>query len=163
LPRRCHNAVFMMREEQEYWGQYGKDYSTNICKVQDQAKCCWQYIQDCILSPDDVSECLTGQNTNNNDSLIWWAISMVQSRTHSFGSHKCRWMTPIFDFCNHSTDPYCRLEGDSQGNLILRAVKAIAPGEEITIDYQVADDAKLVATYGFSSIHPGPQIHPSIP
>ncbi|KAG7363266.1 SET methyltransferase domain containing protein [Nitzschia inconspicua] len=153
LPRHCHNAVFMTDDDLEYWGRLGQKYVTNIRKVQDQATSCMHYIQDCILPPD-ISRTVIIRN--NHSLLLKWAIAMVQSRTHSFGSHKCRWLTPIFDFCNHSVDPNCRLEGDAQGNLILRATTSIQQGEEITIDYQVSDDAKLVATYGFSLLHRGP-------
>ena len=62
-------------------------------------------------------------------------------------------LTPVFDFANHCPTPTCKLEGDAEGRLVLRAVRNIAIGEEVTIDYQVSDDAKLVATYGFSLIH----------
>lgn len=154
LPRRCHNALSMSPDEQNYWGRHGKEYLTDIGKVQDQAQSCWQYIQDCLLPPHGVSSINAKQHSS--ELLLPWAISMVQSRTHSFGSHKSRWLTPILDLCNHSTAPNCRLEGDSQGNLLLRAIQNIHQGDEITIDYQVLDDAKLVATYGFSLIHPLP-------
>jgi hypothetical protein len=151
LPRLCQNAVFMTQAEQDYWGQSAKVYLKNIRNVQDQAHCSLQYIQDCLLSADVNTDSFLCAPM---ESVILWAISMVQSRTHSFGSHKSRWLTPIFDFCNHSTDPNCRLEGDSHGNLILRANKTIQNDNEITIDYQVSDDAKLVATYGFSLLYP---------
>lgn len=158
LPQDCHNATFMTQEDHTYWKGYGDDYLTNIRRVKDQAQCCFQYIQQCILGNNCdntimFNDTIHDDNNNRHDYLITWAIAMVQSRTHSFGSHKYRWMTPIFDFCNHSVTPNCKLEGDAQGNLILQATKWIQKGEEITIDYQVPDDAKLVATYGFSLIH----------
>jgi hypothetical protein len=149
LPRHCCNAVFMTEKEHVYWARCGDEYTKAIVKIKEQAKSCVQYIQDCILGADPSS------STISEDSAIWWAIAMAQSRTHGFGSNKSRWMTPIFDFCNHSTNPSCRLEGDAEGNLTLKANRTVQKGEEVTIDYQVPDDAKLVATYGFSLKYPG--------
>ena len=151
LPRQCSNAVFMTLEQEAYWAHLGAEYAMAIGRIRDQATSCVNYIQDCVTIGSDQLG-----NAISKDCIIWWAIAMVQSRTHGFGSSKNRWMTPVFDFCNHSPRPNCRLEGDSEGNLVLKAVLKIAKGEEITIDYQVPDDAKLVATYGFSLKHPWP-------
>jgi hypothetical protein len=62
----------------------------------------------------------------------------------------------ILDFYNHSSPPNCQLEEDSLGSLILRAVLPIKTGNKITIDYHVGDNAILVATHGFSFLHPVP-------
>lgn len=154
LPQQCPNAVFMSPQDQAYWTGCGEEYKKAISKIRDQAHACVQYIEDCVLK--NCSDQSVPAVSIRDDSAIWWAIAMVQSRTHGFGSNKSRWMTPIFDFCNHSATPNCRLEGDAEGNLMLKANHDIERGEEITIDYQVPDDSKLVATYGFSLKHPGP-------
>lgn len=62
-------------------------------------------------------------------------------------------MTPIFDLANYSPTSNSKLEGDAQGRLVLRAVKAIDANEELTIDYQVPEDSQLRATYGFSLLY----------
>ena len=152
------NAIFMSQNEEESWAQYDKSYQKEIQNVRALAECCVQYIQNVLLSEDsndrngninvnDVSKDITVESS----SAIYWAIAMVMSRTHGFGSHTGgRWLTPILDLANHSPNANCELEGDDQGRLLLRANRPIQGGEEITIDYQVYDDAKLVATYGFS-------------
>jgi hypothetical protein len=158
LPQECHNAVFMTEQEQTYWSDKGEEYFRAIHKVREQAESCVQYINDCLMglsAAEDHSNSSSGVFPSSK-SAIYWAISMVQSRTHGFGSQRSRWLTPILDFCNHSSLPNCRLEGDSSGSLILRAVLPIKTGDEVTIDYQVSEDAKLVATYGFSLLYPMP-------
>jgi len=181
LPHKCHNGLFMTPREQEYWSQFGPDDNHSaIGRFQDQGKACVNYILQHFVynkSPNDEEEefqptptipytvpWLQGDDDDDDDDnsdikLIWWAISMVQSRTHGFGQLKSRWMTPIFDFCNHSPHPNCQLQGDANGDIILRSLEAIPKGCEVTIDYQVTDDAKLVACYGFSLLHPPPPAH----
>lgn len=153
------NALFMSEEQIDYWSNFGLEYSKAIEGVRNQAKSCTEYIQDCLASPSYKSKEGTATNfIKADDSLLYWAISMVQSRTHGFGQARSRWLTPIFDFANHSRTPNCRLEGASEGQLILRALRRIRQEDEITIDYQVSDDAKLLATYGFSLQHALPRI-----
>lgn len=144
------NALFMKEEEIQYWTNLGgMEYRNAISGVKNQAKSCIEYIQDCLTSSSYISK----EPSSFESDDICWAISIVQSRTHGFGQARSRWLTPIFDFANHSPNPNCKLEGDSQGQLVLRAIRTIFPGEEITIDYMVSNDAKLVATYGFSLKH----------
>eukprot|EP00980_Cylindrotheca_fusiformis_P031225 scaffold26019_cov147-Cylindrotheca_fusiformis.AAC.2 len=143
LPKRCSNALFMSAHEIQYYEKFGEEYSTAIEAVRSQEISCYEYIRDVLASTDF-------EHSNTSSNGLKWAIAMVQSRTHGFGTQRSRWLTPIFDFANHSTTPNCKLEGDAQGQLLLRAVQCIAPGSPITIDYQVTEDAKLVATYGFS-------------
>ena len=80
---------------------------------------------------------------------------MVKSRSHGFGSHGGFWLTPVFDLLNHSVNPNAKLVATAEGQLVLQAIESISANEEITIDYQVYDDAKLLAIYGFSLAHPG--------
>lgn len=147
LPRRCANALFMSESELNKWSNQGGDYKEAIARVQSQGESCMQYIQNCLSS----------RNNNNSisclskDLALCWAVSMVQSRSHGFGTTRSRWLTPIFDFCNHSTEPNCTVEGDAYGQLVLKTTRCITAGEELTIDYMEPDDAKLVATYGFSA------------
>ena len=166
LPRHSFNAVNMSEKDKQYWSTFGQDYETAIRSVQSQAESCSKYIHECLSSqsqlkddnsnlkrPPSISALV---NSHHQDSVLFWAISMVQSRTHGFGTKRSRWLTPIFDFCNHSPTPNCTLEGDAFGRLVLKATRSIKAGEEVTIDYMVNDDAKLVATYGFSLLHKPP-------
>jgi len=149
LPHRCVNALFMSEAEVSKWSNQGMDYETAISKVQSQGESCMRYIQDCLSSNKSNSP----YTIRRRRSLaLWWAVSMVQSRSHGFGTTKSRWLTPVFDFCNHSTTPNCTVEGNSYGELVLKTTRDIAAGEELTIDYMEIDDAKLVATYGFSNL-----------
>jgi len=84
---------------------------------------------------------------------INWAISMVKSRSHAFGSKHGYWLTPVFDLLNHCPTPNAVIEGDDQGQLVLKAINEIDSKEEITIDYQIDNDSLLVANYGFSLAH----------
>jgi hypothetical protein len=147
LPRRGSNALFMSDNEIQYYGTFGENYAKAIKAVCDQEISCYEYIRDVLASID----------FEHNISGLKWAISMVQSRAHGFGTNCSRWLTPVFDIANHSPSPNCKLEGDAQGQLLLRAIRCISIGEEVTIDYQVSEDAKLVATYGFSLKHPPSQ------
>jgi len=181
LPKYGYNALFMKDEEIKEWSNHGNQYEIDIRLVRKQADSCIRYIQDYLsMDPKRLevgsyvsNECCINEdissNKNNGSSkddillplqtmkaqlpTLRWAIQIVQSRTHGFGTGRSRWMTPIFDFANHSPNPNCKLEGDDSGGLIMRAVRPIKADEEITIDYQVPDDAKLVATYGFSILH----------
>jgi SET domain len=169
LPRTCQNGLFMTTEQQEYWTKLGLDYESSIHGIQDQGKACVGYIVGQFMEEIKYNQTnlsylpgLTGQTTTNNTALIWWAISMIQSRAHGFGQGKGRYLTPIFDFCNHSPTPNCQLQGDANGDIILRSLRDVPKGCEITIDYQVADDAKMVACYGFSLKHPPSLLKPDV-
>jgi hypothetical protein len=160
------NAVLMTNEEVEAWSQRqlhgGMEYATAILGVRKTAESCVRYIHEVLLDTNTDANHQDSIELNeedgaflHDDSAIYWAIAMVLSRTHAFGATTgCRWMTPVFDLANHSPNANCRLEGDDQGRLLLKSERAIACGEEVTLDYQVHDDAKLVATYGFSLVHP---------
>ncbi len=43
---------------------------------------------------------------------------------------------PPFRFLNHSEDPNCALSGDEEYPVYILALRDIAPGEELTIDYE---------------------------
>jgi hypothetical protein len=144
LPR--ENTLFMNEKKIEHYAEFGENYKKAIETVLSLADSCVEYIRDALSSSKDF--------TTSDTLLLKWGISMVQSRTHGFGTNRSRWLTPVFDFANHSPTPNCKLEGDAEGSLVLRSLDKISFQDEITIDYQVTDDAKLVATYGFSLIHP---------
>lgn len=145
LPRSGSNALFMNDKEIQHHSTFGEEYSKAIRAVCTQDVSCYEYIRDVLVSTESMHI--------RHSKGLKWAISMVQSRTHGFGTNCSRWLTPILDFANHSETPNCELAGDSEGGLLLRSLRCIPVGEAITIDYQVADDAKLVATYGFSLRH----------
>mmetsp|Transcript_17871 Transcript_17871/g.33229 ORF Transcript_17871/g.33229 Transcript_17871/m.33229 type:complete len:400 (-) Transcript_17871:157-1356(-) len=149
LPCEFHNAVMMSEEELQKWS-HRPEYQQEMHRVRARADCCVQYIQEVLLE-DNSEGCESRNSTVNRDSAIYWAIAMVLSRTHAFGSRQGgRWMTPVLDLANHSPNANAYLEGDSQGHLLLKSHRPIACGEEVTLDYQVAHDPELVATYGFS-------------
>lgn len=145
LPKKGCNGLFFSDEDVMHYGRFGEEYTTAINGIRKQAMSCKNYIHD-VLADENC--------TDKDAATLLWAISIVQSRSHGFGTNRNRWLTPIFDFANHSPNANTKLEGDSEGRLGLRAVENIEAEEEITIDYQVSDDAKLVATYGFSLLHP---------
>jgi len=147
LPRICPNAILMSESEIKYWSKFGEEYATALAHVQSQGELCLRYISSCLTSKSNSF------STSHQYSALMWAISIILSRTHGFGSTKSRWLTPIFDYCNHSPVPNCVLEGDAFGGLVLKTTRYIAAGEELTIDYMVSEDAELVATYGFSLLH----------
>lgn len=60
-------------------------------------------------------------------------------------------LVPLVDFCNHSADPVAHqrweLEGDA---MVVKALRRIKPGEEITLSYGVYANTTLFRTYGFT-------------
>lgn len=142
LPRReqFSNAMLFSLEDEELWSRRGDEYAVAIRRVQAIRDGCMGYIQGVLLNDN---------NTGFNLTLPW-AIAMVKSRSHAFGSRGGYWLTPVLDLLNHSLSPSATLKGGTDGQLLLKARQTIQEGSEITIDYQVEDDAMLVATYGFS-------------
>ncbi|CAJ1909863.1 unnamed protein product [Cylindrotheca closterium] len=146
LPKFGSNGLFQSDEDDDHYDAFGEEYTEAIKAIRSQAKSCKDYIYEVLIGESPLED-------QAPTIPLLWAISMVQTRTHGFGSNRGRWLTPIFDFANHSPNPNSKLEGDSDGRLVLRALKAIDANEDITIDYQVPDDSKLRATYGFSLLH----------
>lgn len=150
LPRQEHftNAMLMSKDAEASWGRIGQSYVHAIRRVRSIAEGCQGYIRRVILEEDD-----DGALGAPFSPILLWAIAIVKSRTHAFGSKRGYWLTPVLDLVNHSQKPNAALIGGDQGQLLLQALRPIADGEEITIDYQVDDDSMLVANYGFSLIH----------
>jgi len=142
LPRRHEftNAIVMNEANVQMWAECGEEYIEAIQNVRAKCDACISYITDL------VGEAIADK------SAIRWAIAMVLSRSHAFGSQTGRWLTPILDLANHSEDG-ARLEVDDQGGLLLVAGKDLSEGEKVTLDYQERKDENLVATYGFSLLH----------
>ncbi len=159
------NAVAMNQAEAQAWSRkYGQKYGAAIERERKRAECSIQYIRDVLFARDIVDE-----------SALRWAIGMVMSRSHAFGSATERYLTPILDLANHraegnheTSSPWkkggARLESDPAGNLILRwhskqAKDAhgsdirLLPGDEVFLDYQVQNDADCVSVWGFSAVH----------
>ena len=140
-------------------GETTHSYCLQCEKVRSKARCCLQYIQQVLLRNDDIennSQLNSGDDDIPRHSAIHWAIAIVMSRNHAFGSNTgSRWLTPVFDTANHASNPNCQLQGDSEGQLLLKALRPLDKEDEITIDYQVDHDANLLATYGFSQDYPG--------
>lgn len=146
LPRKHQfsNGILMSTADAQAWGSIGDSYATAINSVRSVRDGCQSYVRDVLAPPG----CLHGPS----DSFPW-AVSMVKSRSHAFGSKKGFWLTPVFDLVNHSLTPNSKLVTGDGGQLILQTLSPIACGDEITIDYQVEDDSKLLAVYGFSLQH----------
>ena len=174
LPRGTEfsNGLLLSLEEEKSWTTL-PDYISAIRRVKSTGEGCRDYIFNCLSSsPPEV----------DNLKTLYWAVSMVKSRSHAFGSKRGYWLTPVFDLVNHTPEPNAALEGDDQGRLVrackrffwsskhfkisathdfasmrslqvLKALKQIEEGDEVTIDYQVDDDSMLVANYGFSLKH----------
>ena len=138
------NAVVMSTSEIEAWSSRSAEYEEAILSVKKRAHSCVTYI----------SEVLNNSEPLPDDSALTWAISMVLSRSHAFGSVNGRWLTPLLDMANYRPAS-CgggTLSSDDQGRIVLRAGSALDIGDEVTLDYQCGDDAQMVATYGFSTV-----------
>lgn len=161
LPRQSEftNAMLMTPKERCHWEKrMGPEYAKAFQAMESRGQACQSYIQDYLSSS---SSCMAGSagptvmSSNHragasSSTTLCWAISMVKSRSHAFGSKRGYWLTPVFDLVNHSTNPNARLEGDAKGHLVMKALRDIAQDKEITIDYMVDSDPQLLATYGFS-------------
>ena len=150
LPRQGQftNALLMSKKEQSAWGKIDSRYSDAFKGVQSIAQGCEGYIRNVLMESDTTVE--------KSCPSLSWAIAMVKSRSHAFGSKRGYWLTPVLDLVNHSPEPNAMLVGGDQGQLLLKAVAPIQEGEQIKIDYQIEDDAMLLATYGFSLCHETP-------
>jgi len=135
----------MSKKEQNLWKERDLSYSSSIEAARSRGEACIDYIMGC-LCPSDASKELEKKTT------LLWAIAMVKSRSHAFGTKRGYWLTPIFDMLNYSPTPNAKLANDAGGNLVLKAIKPVQPGDEITIDYQVSSDPILLANYGFSLV-----------
>ncbi len=139
-------AVMSTTELSEAISTHGADYASAALSIRRIAGCCSDYITS------QLSKSAEGETEPlHEDSALRWAIGMVLSRSHAFGS-KNRWLTPIFDLANHRPEALGggSLVPDDQGRLLFKAGnRAIACGEEITFDYQCRNDALKAAIYGF--------------
>jgi len=159
LPRREQftNALLMSPEEQNAWKQIDESYYGAMQRVQSIAEGCQGYIRHVLLDNGHEGETLDNHQSASGPTLLW-AIAMVKSRSHAFGSKRGYWLTPVLDLLNHSPTPNAVLTGGDEGQLLLQALSPIPKEDEITIDYQVEDDAMMLANYGFSLVHKAPTV-----
>jgi len=97
-----------------------------------------------------------GGDDDSGEGALRWALCMVTSRTHGFGSGTERWLTPVLDLANHATasEGGGSLREDAEGKIVFRnGCKDLKVGDQVFLDYQVEDDEDLVAAYGFSLKH----------
>jgi hypothetical protein len=112
LPRQAEftNAMLMSPLAQLSWSK-SPEYSSAIRRIQSTGEACQNYIYDYLAST-------TSPPKTTNNTTLYWAISMVKSRSHAFGSKRGYWLTPVFDLVNHSPNPNAVLEGDDHGRLV---------------------------------------------
>ena len=108
---------------------------------------------------DDAYEALGGvykEGGGNGPSLefVRWATCVLNSRCFELSGidkeepRKC--LVPFADILNHSFSPTLSHEVDSDGNLIFKAARPIAEGDELTITYRSDKDAcSFLLNYGF--------------
>lgn len=89
-------------------------------------------------------------------------ISLIRSRNLNFSPHDPKKFTkdfigimcPLIDFINHSFDPNCKIEGqylpvEGESIVIVRSVRPIEKGEELTINYGDYGNSDLLMKFGF--------------
>ena len=60
-------------------------------------------------------------------------------------------MLPVIDMCNHhSKDANCDLRRTGDGTMVLYATQAVAPGNELLLNYGSLDNHTLLLDYGFT-------------
>ena len=147
LPHGIHsNALLFSEEETEFWNEVDHTYSEAIRRNQSLAEGCQGYIRHMLMQEE--SSC-----PSNFSSTFKWAVAMVKSRSHAFGSSSGYWITPILDLLNHSPHPNATFSVGNEGQLLLQVSTSVPRGTEIMMDYQVENDATLLASYGFSLVH----------
>ena len=69
-----------------------------------------------------------------------------------------RYLTPVLDLANHAAveDGGGTISCGASGELMLRAGRALAVGDEVLLDYQVANGPLMLATYGFLNLSTPP-------
>ena len=116
LPRLAEfqNAILLTPEEELSWSAY-TEYMDAIRNFRSRAEGCRKYIETCLAS----------EGAPMRTKTINWAISMVKSRSHAFGSKHGYWLTPVFDLLNHCPTPNAVIEGDDQGQLVCKEISLV--------------------------------------
>ena len=72
-------------------------------------------------------------------------------RRSTYRQGNARYLTPVLDLANHAAveDGGGSVSCGASGELMLRAGRALAVGDEVLLDYQVANGPLMLATYGF--------------
>lgn len=140
------NALLFSDQDVAFWDQVDGSYSEAIRRNRSLGEGCQGYIRHMLMHEKSPS-------TSAFSSTFVWAVAMVKSRSHAFGSSSGYWITPILDLLNHSPHPNANFSVGNEGQLLLQLSTSIPKGTEITMDYQAADDATLLASYGFSLVH----------
>jgi hypothetical protein len=78
---------------------------------------------------------------------VKWIQALIKSRAFEENGNA---MVPLGDLFQHSRDANCVYEFDEEQNLIFKANRDIARGEEISISYNDKTDITLLLSYGFS-------------
>lgn len=140
------NALLFSDVETAFWDQMDSTYSEAMRRNRSLGEGCQGYIRHNLIQEE-----LPFPHTFS--STFSWAVAMVKSRSHAFGSSSGYWITPILDLLNHSPHPSATFSVGNEGQLLLQASIRIPKGTEVTMDYQVENDATLLASYGFSLVH----------
>ena len=87
-------------------------------------------------------------------NTLGWALSAVTSRAFRPGGEGgAAALLPLIDMCNHDFGPNAAVSGTSGTSgsslLILKAVRDIAPGEDVTLSYGDLPNDFLLLDYGF--------------
>ena len=108
---------------------------------------------------------LVGEKRDTPLSLneFMWAFTIVSSRSLVF-NNRCMPDTtdpnafitimPLIDFVNHSLEPNCMAipyhdKVDDESYVILKAIRDIAPNEQVTMSYGDISNTHLIQKYGF--------------
>lgn len=108
-----------------------------------------------------VNDILRSYQENISQRQVENALDIVQTRSCRVDFHDrlLRLLAPVFDFINHDHQPNCAFElvdnqvrDDTEGYLVVRALRDIPSGQEISIDYGFASTRpawKCLSSYGF--------------
>lgn len=82
---------------------------------------------------------------------LGWALSAVTSRAFRPGGQSgASALLPLIDMCNHDFGPNAAVSGSSDSSALnLRALRDIAPGEDVTLSYGNLPNDFLLLDYGF--------------
>jgi len=84
-------------------------------------------------------------------NTLGWALSAVTSRAfRSGGEGGTAALLPLIDMCNHDFGPSAAVSGTGDSRALnLKALRDIAPGEDVTLSYGNLSNDFLLLDYGF--------------
>jgi len=140
LPRQFYNGVSMTDECFECLPPYAAKLSLEEKNMYSQFV---GAIRDGFVPVEET--------TMNDDGIVSWAYNVALTRFHEvWYPSRQKYIAPMADMLNHSSEPNVEITFDTEGNCIVLALHDIQPGSPLTISLgDPTNPTPLFAKYGF--------------